>query len=318
MQPWLSVVMPTFNGGRFLRAALDSIVSQNDAPIEIIAVDDGSTDDTLDILREYSARLPLSVVSRPHSGNWVAGTNVGLIRASGEWVCFLHQDDGWLPNRLARLHALTESFRDVVLFLHASRYVDSEGTCVGTWSSPAAAGPAASAGPRPGAIIGAELHRDPGPPIPPRGGREDRRHERTALVYGRLGLLALPGRARQRLSPSRGPLLVPDSSHVADGPGGPFGQRLPAANAGGAGSPLGGLCGPLARPLARVTRAARFSVEVNAHLKARFHGDRLPLSPLARQAAFLGPQGLYRFLRDSRILDRVRSRLKARDLLPTP
>ena len=157
MQPWLSVVMPTFNGGRFLRTALNSIVVQNDPhgcygqlatraeetladkppvappPIEVIAVDDGSTDDTLDILREYSARVPLSIVSRPHSGNWVAGTNAGLIRASGEWVCFLHQDDGWLPNRLQRLHALTESFRDVVMFLHASRYVDSEGTCVGTW-----------------------------------------------------------------------------------------------------------------------------------------------------------------------------------------
>ena len=71
-QPWLSVVMPTYNGARYVQSALESVVAQEVGDFEFIAVDDGSTDGTLDLLRRYCDRLPMMVVERDHAGNWAA------------------------------------------------------------------------------------------------------------------------------------------------------------------------------------------------------------------------------------------------------
>jgi glycosyltransferase involved in cell wall biosynthesis len=98
--PWLSVVVPTYNGAAYLPAALESVAAQADDGVEVVAVDDGSTDATPAILESFAGRLRLTVVRR-RVGNWVANTNLGLEHARGEWVCFLHQDDLWRPGRLA-------------------------------------------------------------------------------------------------------------------------------------------------------------------------------------------------------------------------
>src|SRR2546430_4101777 len=83
--PWLSVVMPTYNGDAFLAAALESIRAQQDGgDFEVIAVDDGSEDGTLATLDAYSSRLPLRIVRRPRTGNWVASSNHGLAVARRE------------------------------------------------------------------------------------------------------------------------------------------------------------------------------------------------------------------------------------------
>ena len=100
--PWLSVIVPTYNGAAYLPAALESVVSQNDLDIEVIAIDDGSTDGTLAILDSFAGRLRITVIQR-RVGNWVANSNLGVERARGEWVCFLHQDDLWRPGRLAAI-----------------------------------------------------------------------------------------------------------------------------------------------------------------------------------------------------------------------
>src|SRR5579862_7885736 len=104
--PWLSVIMPTYNGAAYLAQTLESIECQADCTMEIIAVDDGSSDATLAILHNYSRRLPLRIIARSHIGNWVANTNFGLAKAQGHYVCFLHQDDLWLPGRLRVLRQL--------------------------------------------------------------------------------------------------------------------------------------------------------------------------------------------------------------------
>ena len=53
-RPWLSVIMPTYNGAAYLSAALDSVLAQQDERIELIAIDDGSTDATVSILESYA------------------------------------------------------------------------------------------------------------------------------------------------------------------------------------------------------------------------------------------------------------------------
>lgn len=137
--PWLTVIIPTYNGAEYLPSALDSIIAQNDPDIEVIAVDDGSTDESLSILESYVTRLPLEVHQR-RIGNWAANTNFGLDRAHGQWTCFLHQDDYWKPNRLnAVREALGET--DATLLLTAADFVTATGRRVGTWRCPLAPGP---------------------------------------------------------------------------------------------------------------------------------------------------------------------------------
>src|SRR5437660_9050514 len=85
--PWLSVIMPTYNGAAYLGAALESVRAQGDADIEVIAVDDGSSDDTVGLLESYAGRLPLRVVRRERVGNWGANTNHGLTLARADHVC---------------------------------------------------------------------------------------------------------------------------------------------------------------------------------------------------------------------------------------
>ena len=126
--PWLSVVMPTYNGDAFLAAALESIRAQQDGgDFEVIAVDDGSEDGTLATLEAYSSRLPLRIVSRPRTGNWVASSNHGLAVARGEYACLLHQDDLWMDGRLRALRATLDGAPDAALVVHPSWFVDTRG-----------------------------------------------------------------------------------------------------------------------------------------------------------------------------------------------
>ena len=132
-RPWLSVVMPTYNGAAFLAAALESIAAQKEDDIEVLAVDDGSTDETLALL-EHTPGCYLCVSWRGRVGNWVANTNYGLSLARGEYVCYLHQDDCWLPGRACRAEGEGAAiYPSVVLFLHASVFIDARGRFLGAW-----------------------------------------------------------------------------------------------------------------------------------------------------------------------------------------
>jgi len=135
---WLSVVMPTYNGAAYLAQALSSLRVQEGGlgGVEILAVDDGSIDGTIETLREAQPDLPLRIINRPHTGNWVANANLGLIEARGDYVGILHQDDFWLPRRMAALRALTRDFPDAPLFIHPSWYVDRSGRKVGQLRCP--------------------------------------------------------------------------------------------------------------------------------------------------------------------------------------
>src|SRR5919109_258307 len=134
--PWLSVVIPTYNGSSYLSQALESIILQGDQDVEVLAVDDGSTDDTVSILQSYSHRLPMKVVEQQRVGNWVAATNRGLEMATGEYVCLLHQDDVWMPDRLGSIRRHLEDAAPSALLIHPVWYVDSEGKSVGRWRCP--------------------------------------------------------------------------------------------------------------------------------------------------------------------------------------
>ncbi|HEV7412056.1 MAG TPA: glycosyltransferase [Casimicrobiaceae bacterium] len=94
----LSVVLPVFNGASFLAAAVDSVLAQTRSADEVIAVDDGSTDDSRAILARYPA---VRVVSQANAG-CAAARNAGAALASGDAIAFVDQDDIQCVERFAR------------------------------------------------------------------------------------------------------------------------------------------------------------------------------------------------------------------------
>lgn len=96
----VSVVIPTYNRAAFLSEAIDSALAQTGVDLEVIVVDDGSTDSTESVVASYDAGLVL-YIRQENSGASVA-RNTGIFAASKPWVALLDSDDVWLPGKLAR------------------------------------------------------------------------------------------------------------------------------------------------------------------------------------------------------------------------
>ncbi len=99
-KPLVSIVMATYNGARFLREQLDSIVNQTYPNIEVIIVDDRSTDDTVAILNEYAAKHSNIKVYVNHVNlGYVKNFEKGMLLATADYISPCDQDDIWLPNK---------------------------------------------------------------------------------------------------------------------------------------------------------------------------------------------------------------------------
>lgn len=98
----VSVIIPVYNGERFVAEALASIINQSTPPQEILVIDDGSTDQTAAIVRHFGASVHYSY--RPNGGP-AAARNTGIRLAQGELIAFLDVDDLWTPTSLAQQQA---------------------------------------------------------------------------------------------------------------------------------------------------------------------------------------------------------------------
>lgn len=116
-KPKVSVIMPVYNAGKYLRMALDSVLSQTLKEMEIICVDDGSTDGSYEILGEYARKDPRIVLL--HQDNQYAGAarNYGMAAASGEYLIFLDADDYFRPAMIEKAYKMAEAAKpDIVIF----------------------------------------------------------------------------------------------------------------------------------------------------------------------------------------------------------
>ena len=122
--PKVAAIIPTFNAARTLPQAIDSALAQTHQPLEIIVVDDGSTDGTGDLLRRYSARI--SVIRQENRGVGAA-RNVAARSTDARYLAFLDADDYWYPEKIARQLEVFAQYPEVILVATKLITVDSQG-----------------------------------------------------------------------------------------------------------------------------------------------------------------------------------------------
>ena len=98
-KPLISVIIPVFNGEKYIDEAMDSVLAQKYLPIEIIIINDGSTDNTQQHVKQFMVHHPIHYVFQDNQGLAVS-RNVGLSFAKGEYIAFIDADDIWVENKL--------------------------------------------------------------------------------------------------------------------------------------------------------------------------------------------------------------------------
>lgn len=101
MNPMISVIIPVYNQAQFVRQAIDSALAQTEEPVELIVVNDGSTDDTASELAQYESDPRVRFITQDNRGV-AAARNAGAALATGDLLAFLDADDIWLPTKLER------------------------------------------------------------------------------------------------------------------------------------------------------------------------------------------------------------------------
>lgn len=127
--PRVSVLMPVYNGERCLREAVESILNQTFTDFEFVIVDDGSTDNTWQILQGYAANEPRIALVRNETNVGLARSlNKGLELARGEYIARMDADDVSLPERLATQVAFLDEHPEVGVVGCAAYVIDAEGS----------------------------------------------------------------------------------------------------------------------------------------------------------------------------------------------
>jgi teichuronic acid biosynthesis glycosyltransferase TuaG len=115
--PFFSVVIPTFNRENQIKIAIESVLAQTFENFEILIIDNGSSDNTKNVVESYSNNK-INYIYQNGSGSPASPRNTGLKNSSAPWVCFLDSDDYWLPNKLNVLNEAINANRWVDVFYH--------------------------------------------------------------------------------------------------------------------------------------------------------------------------------------------------------
>ena len=122
--PKVSVIIPTYNGAKYIKQAVDSVLAQTYDDYEIIVVDDGSTDDTAELLRPYGDRITYLY---QENRKLPAARNTGIRAARGQYLAFLDSDDFFLPHKLAAQARCLDERPEVGLVASGHQYIDEAG-----------------------------------------------------------------------------------------------------------------------------------------------------------------------------------------------
>ena len=307
--PFLSVVMPVHDGAEWIEETLESVAAEPTDGVEIIVIDSSQDDATATIVARYADRLPLQLLRRPDVKPWQTKTNMGVELARAEHACILHQDDLWLPGRVAAVRRWIERAPGAVLHLAPTAMIDRRGRKLGRWRCPLPAEQELNA-----RFLLQRLLVQNFVAVP-------------AVIFSRSAWLQCGGMDEQlwytpdwdiwlKLA-SAGPVFYHDEMTTA------FrihGSSLTVTGSRDAGEFRNQMQIVLDRYLGgtppterdEVEKAARASIEVNVRLAAVSGGSFMGVFGVAANIVRLGPAGMSRYFRDARFCERVMPRVRAR------
>lgn len=308
-KPFLSVVMPIHNGTDWIEATLDSVCLEPTAGLEIIAIDSSPTKATAERISSYFDRLPIRLLERQDVGSWQMKTNLGVELAAADHVCMLHQDDLWLPGRIDAVRSWIRNAPDTALHLAPSYFIDRHGRRTGRWTCPLPTEVVLRGHSFIERLLVQNFVSVPAP------------------VFRRNAWLACGGMdptlwytadwdiwAKLAL---QGPVIYHDQTTTAFRV---HGSSLTVSGSRDAQNFRSQMDVVLTRHMDRlpvsirtqVEMAARASIDINVWLAAASHGNLEGFTGALRRLLSLGPAGMRRYLRDSRLWERVVSRVRAR------
>ena len=136
MKNLVTIVLPAYNASKYLTETINSVISQTYQDFELLVIDDGSTDNTTDIDRDFCQRdSRIRLISQENQGVSVA-RNTGIKMARGEFIAFLDSDDLWLPNKLTMHVEHLQTNPELGLSFARVEFVTFDGKSTGKYSNP--------------------------------------------------------------------------------------------------------------------------------------------------------------------------------------
>jgi glycosyltransferase involved in cell wall biosynthesis len=127
--PSISVLMPVYNGQPFLRDSIESVLKQTFTDFEFIIIDDGSIDNTVDIIQEYAAKdKRIRLVRNPRNMGLIETLTIGNRYCTGEYIARMDADDISLPDRFERQYVYMQSHPEIDVLGSNSAFIDENGT----------------------------------------------------------------------------------------------------------------------------------------------------------------------------------------------
>lgn len=308
-KPFLSVVMPVHDGAAWIGATLDSLVAEPTDGVEIIIIDSSPLEATADIAESYVDRLPLRLLRRTDLKPWQTKTNLGVALAGADHVCMLHQDDLWLPGRVRAIRTWLAGAPNAVLHLAPTLMVDRLGRQVGSWSCPLPAGTIVTTEFLLQRLLVQNFVSVPAPVFRRDawlscGGMDERLwYTPDWDIWAKLssaGPVVYHNETTTAFRLHGGSLTVTGSRDARE-----FREQMLIV--------LERYLDSIAAGERRmIERVARASINVNVALAAASRGSLKGLFAALGNVLSLGPAGIARYLRDSRLYDRVIPRLRAK------
>jgi hypothetical protein len=300
--------MPSFCGEQWIDFALTSIARDPAQGIEILVIDSSPTSATRDIAYRYSDRLQLRILERPDLRSWHHKTNLGVQLANSSHVCWLHVDDLWFPGRAAMIGEWIEAAPQAPLHLAPCAIIDRAGRNLGVWHCPLPKNRALT----PAQVIERLLVQNfiaaPAPVFRKDAWVDCGGLDETLWYTADWDIwlkLAARGPVYYHNVVTTGFRIHPASLTVTgSGDLSEFAQQQNAVL-----DRHLAVAGPRSQ---RIARAARASVSVNTALAAASAGDFSRLIGATWNVLTLGPVGIYRYLRYSRLVDRLSARVRAK------
>ena len=123
----ISVIIPTYNSANFIEKTLESLISQTVLPEEIIIVDDGSKDNTVEIINKWAQNkksLNIKFKQNQHKGPGEA-RNIGIHLSTGDWISFLDSDDTWEPKKIYEVKKIIRNNINVNFITHYEYFINN-------------------------------------------------------------------------------------------------------------------------------------------------------------------------------------------------